>query len=113
MRKGPDNSYRLRPTVYKEAVKLAYNLLESPKAWIDHCRMASVGTVMGMTYGKIPGSTPDQEKATIKDVTEFVLRLTEGGRPQSHLVDIFPWLRFIPTRYDFPFPRMRRYVRYG
>lgn len=88
--------------MYEQAIGLSHNLLESPEAWTDHCRQASAATIMGMAYGKVPGSMPEEKKATAENLKAFALGLTEIGRPGSYMVDIFPWLRFIPKRYAPP-----------
>lgn len=98
-RRGPENSHRVRPAIYKEAAALVQRLLDSPDDWRDETQLSTVSTIIGMVYGEVPGNTPVEEKVTAKNLQQFVRRLTEKARPGSNMMGVFPWLRFIPTRY--------------
>jgi hypothetical protein len=37
---------------------------------------------------------------TVKAVNDFVARMTQAALPGAHLVEFFPWMMYIPSRYD-------------
>lgn len=97
-RKGPDNSYRVRPAMYKEATILTEKLLDCPDVWQDLAQLSAVSTIMGMVYGEVPGNTPAEEKMNGSKLRETVQRLTKKAGPWSSMMDVFPLLKLVPTR---------------
>lgn len=98
-RKGHGFSYRSRPTIYREAISLARNLLEPSKDWQSVCEQSTAAANMAMVYGKPPGESRLEEEAAVAKLGDFASRMTQGARPGSHAVDILPWLKHVPTRY--------------
>ncbi|KAI0051317.1 cytochrome P450 [Auriscalpium vulgare] len=80
-----------------EAVLLAVGMLDTPLSWDKHLRRTAASMVMSITY-----DTPtvhSEDDASVKDVNDFVARLTRAALPGSHLVEFLPWMMYIPSRF--------------
>ncbi|KAI0066946.1 cytochrome P450 [Artomyces pyxidatus] len=78
-----------------EAVLLALGMLAQPAAWDKHLRRTAASMVMSVTY-----DTPtiySEDDPSVKDVNDFVARLTRAALPGAHLVEFFPWMMYIPS----------------
>jgi hypothetical protein len=79
-----------------EAVLLASGLLTQPAAWDNHLRRTAASMVMSVTYDTPP--VISEMDSSVKDVNDFVARLTRAALPGAHLVEFFPWMMYIPSR---------------
>jgi len=88
---------RFHPTQQKEATILASEILASPHAWDDHLKRAATSVIASIIY-----DTPtlkSESDPLVKDVNEFTARLTKAALPGAHLVESFPWLKYVPASY--------------
>ena len=80
-----------------EAVLLAYDCLARPAQWGRHYRRAAASMILSVVYGYPP--IMSEEDHTIKVVNDFGNRLVRAAHPGTYLVEIFPWMRHIPSRW--------------
>jgi cytochrome P450 len=83
-----------------EAVVLFLDsLVENPSDFMSQLRLAAGRIVLSMTYG-VPVNSPGSMK--LIDELEIVMdTIGKGMMPGAYLVDIFPWLRHIPSWVPF------------
>ena len=80
----------------KEALLLAAAGLAEPAQWDKHLRRAAASMVLSVVYDQpVIKSETDQN---VKLINDFVQRLTRAAYPGAHLVEFFPWMRYIPSR---------------
>jgi hypothetical protein len=79
-----------------EAILLAHDWLLSPVKWDRHLRRASASMFLSAVYG-YPTITSDQEQI-VEDINDFSNRLTKAAAPGANLVQLFPWMRHVPSR---------------
>jgi hypothetical protein len=86
------------PIQTKEAVILASSLISS-SAGVDlpkQFHRTAASTIMSIVY-----DYPTLESVTdpgVKNIEDYVLRLSQAMRPGRYLVDLFPWMMYIPER---------------
>jgi hypothetical protein len=88
---------RFQPTQFAEGVLLAASMLAQPKNWDAHLRRAAASAIMTMVYDKPP--IRSEHDPAVTKVNDFVARLTRAAMPGAHLVEFFPWMRHIPSRF--------------
>jgi hypothetical protein len=86
-------------TQTKEALLLAAGGLAEPAQWDKHLRRAAASMVLSVVYDK-PTIKSEQDQ-NVKLINDFVQRLTRAAYPGAHLVEFFPWMQYIPSRYEF------------
>ncbi|KAI0064320.1 cytochrome P450 [Artomyces pyxidatus] len=86
-----------RPVQLREAVLLTLNILAQPAAWESHFRRAASSMIMSVTYNTPPLESEDDPR--VKDVFDFVTRVTQALIPGAYLVELFTWMKYIPSRY--------------
>jgi hypothetical protein len=79
-----------------EAVFLGCDWLSEPVKWDRHLRRAAVSVTASVVYG-YPTIKSDQDP-TIEFVNDLIHRVTRAALPGAHLVEFFPWMRYIPSR---------------
>jgi len=87
------------PIQTKEAAILASSLVSS-SADVDlpkHFHRAGVSTIMSIVYD-YPTLQSENDPA-VKNIEDFVLRVSNAMTPGRYLVDIFPWMMYIPERF--------------
>jgi hypothetical protein len=82
----------------KEAVLLAAGGLAEPDVWDKHLRRAAASMVLSVVYDK-PTIRSEQDQ-NVKLINDFVQRLTRAAYPGAHYVEFFPWMKYIPSRYE-------------
>jgi len=87
---------RYHPVQYREAILLASALFSQPSRWDAHFRRSAASSVMSMVYGTPPVTSEDDP--SVKNVNDHVARLTRANLPGAHLVELFPWMRYLPSR---------------
>ena len=83
-------------TQTKEALILASDGLNNPAEWDKHLRRAAASMVLSVVYDQ-PTIKPGQDH-NVRLINDFVQRLTRAAYPGAHLVEFFPWMRYIPSR---------------
>ena len=80
-----------------EAVLLAYNWLVDSKQWDRHFRRCTASTMRSVLYGHAARTHgPD---GVIEALDDFTNRIARATYPGAHLVEFFPWMRHIPSRW--------------
>ncbi|KAI0254607.1 cytochrome P450 [Lactifluus subvellereus] len=80
-----------------EAILLTNGLLAQPATWDSHIRRTAASMVMSVTYDTPP--IVSELDSSVRDVNDFVARLTRAALPGAHLVEFFPWMMYIPSRF--------------
>lgn len=80
----------------KEGILLASALLASPRAQdlVKHFQRTAASATMSMLYD-YPTLETENDK-TLSDIHAFIDRLSIAAVPGAYLVDVFPWMMFIP-----------------
>jgi len=86
-------------TQTREALLLAASGLAEPAQWDKHIRRAAASMVLSVVYNQPP--IKSEQDSTVKLANEFIRRLTLAAYPGAHLVEFFPWMKYIPSRYEF------------
>ncbi len=84
-------------TQMTEAVLLACHCLVEPAQWDRHLRRAAASMTLSALYGH-PTLTSEQDDivAAINDLAKRLFRAASLG---AYWVQIFPWLRHVPSRW--------------
>jgi hypothetical protein len=79
-----------------EAVLLASDSLAKPSQWDQNVRRTAASMILSVVYGH---PTIITERNHIVDlINDFGRRLTRAAYPGAHLVEFFPWMKYIPSR---------------
>ncbi|KAH9965224.1 cytochrome P450 [Russula dissimulans] len=87
----------LKTPQLNEAILLTTGLLAQPSTWDNHFRRTAASMVMSVIYDTPPITS--ERDSSIKAVNDFVARLTRAALPGAHLVEFFPWMMYIPSRF--------------
>lgn len=98
-----------QPAQIAESILLALGILNDPSQWHPHVQRASASFTMNLLYGSDPESkrkgekvesvaTADANDSRVAEINDFVARLTSALLPGAHLVEFFPWMKYIPAR---------------
>ena len=82
---------------FNEAVLLASALLAQSAMMDSHLRRVAASTIMSVTYD-VPPITSELDPG-VKAIKDFAERTAQAALPGSHLVEFFPWTRYIPSRW--------------
>ncbi|KAI0046797.1 cytochrome P450 [Auriscalpium vulgare] len=85
------------PLQTKEAVLLLAGLLSDPAARAKHFRRSSASMVMSVTYD-LP-SIDSIEDPNLAKIDALIDRLAKATAPGARLVEMFPWIVYIPRRF--------------
>ncbi|KAI9439112.1 cytochrome P450 [Lactarius indigo] len=80
-----------------EAILLTSGLLAQPAIWDKHIRRTTASFAMTMTYGT-PSMISEQDPG-VKAIDGFMAHMTRATRPGAFLVELFPWMLRIPSRF--------------
>jgi hypothetical protein len=86
-------------TQIKEALILTSDGLNSPTEWDKHVRRATASTVLTVVYDQ--PTIKHGEGHTAELVNDYIRRLGRAAYPGAHLVEFFPWMLYIPSRFVF------------
>jgi len=95
------------PTFCKEAIILASSILDNPEALVNHIERSSASATMSILYD-YPTLEGNHDKA-ITEIHAFINRVSAAGAPGAYLVDWFPWIMYIPERYEFVLSTLNEY----
>ena len=87
-----------QPIYRKEAILLAVAMLENPDALYKHLQRSSASATFSILYDS-PALENEHDK-TLTGIHTFIDRLSAASAPGAHLVDVFPWMVYIPERYE-------------
>ena len=82
---------------FNEAILLASGLLSQPATADNHLRRAAASMIMSVTYD-VPPIVSELDPG-VKAINDFVARIARAANPGAHLVEFFPWMRYIPSRW--------------
>jgi len=85
------------PTFCKEAIILASSILKNPKALDQHFKRSSTSAIMSILYDY--PTLEDEHDQTVTGINTFVERVSAAAAPGAHLVELLPWMIYIPERY--------------
>ena len=80
----------------KEAVVLAYDLLDNPARWERHLRRTAASSTLSIVYGH-PTLMSEQDHI-VRVINDFSNRILHASGMGAHLVEFLPWLRYLPSR---------------
>ncbi|KAH9958534.1 cytochrome P450 [Lactifluus volemus] len=81
-----------------EAVILASDSLAKPARLEQNYRRSSASMVLSVIYGQPPIKSEDNHIVDSDLIDNFLYRLTRAAYPGAYLVEVFPWMRYIPSR---------------
>ena len=85
------------PIFCKEATILAFSILKNPKALDQHLKRSSASSTMSILYDY--PTIEDEHDKTVTEINMFSERLSAAAAPGAHLVELLPWMIYIPERY--------------
>jgi hypothetical protein len=85
-------------TQMTEAVLMAGGLLGSPARWDQHFRRAATSMTLSVLYG-YPTLKSEQDR-NVEAISDFTERLLKAVVMGAHPVQFFPWLRYLPSRWE-------------
>ena len=86
----------LYETEMTEAIILSYDWFNNPAQWDRHLRRAAASKTLSVVYGYPP--LISEQNSTIEAIDDFSKRLFKAAFMGADLVEIFPWLRYLPRR---------------
>jgi hypothetical protein len=86
------------PVFCKEAILLASAILDSPDALDKHIQRSSASATMSILYDY--PTLENEHDETITQIHTFIDRMSAASAPGAHLVEKFPWMIYIPERYE-------------
>ena len=95
---GKINSEQFQDIQLFEAILLAEQLALQPKNWKQLLHRHSASQIMSILYGQPP--LESVHDPSVENIVHFGLYLARVLGHGAHLVELIPWLRFIPSRYD-------------
>lgn len=94
-----------------ESVYLALDLLRSPSQWLLNIQHSNAAFIINLVFGSNPDTTDivapnmndvlttmESSDRRLAEINDFAERLTIALLPGSHLVEFFPWMKYIPAR---------------
>jgi hypothetical protein len=77
------------------AVILVSDSLAKPVRLEHNYRRSSASVVLSVVYGQPP--LRSEENHTVDLIDDFGHRLARAAYPGAHLVEVFPWMQYIPS----------------
>ncbi|KAA1476596.1 cytochrome P450 [Dentipellis sp. KUC8613] len=87
-------SRKYHPMQTAEAVLLTLSLLDRPESYDRHLQRNAASLAMSMLYGHPP--IMSENDPSVQEINGFIKQLSHYGRPGGHLVEVFPWMVYIP-----------------
>lgn len=105
------SSTAYQPSLMTESVYLALDLLRSPSQWLLNIQRSNAAFIINLVFGSNPDTTDivapnmndvlttmESSDRRLAEINDFAERLTIALLPGSHLVEFFPWMKYIPAR---------------
>ena len=73
-------------------------MLENPDALYKHIQRSSASATVSILYDS-PTFENEHDKS-LTGIHAFIDRMSAASAPGAHLVDVFPWMVYIPERYE-------------
>ena len=84
-------------TFSKEATVLASSILNNPTALNQYFKRSSTSAIMSILYDY--PTLEDEHDQTVTEINVFLDRMSASAAPGAHLVELLPWMIYIPERY--------------
>jgi hypothetical protein len=91
-----ESTERFHETQVAEAVVLVSDSLAEPAQLEQNFRRSSTSMALSVIYGHPRITSEENHIADL--INDFIHRIACAGCPGAHLVEIFPWMRYIPSR---------------
>jgi hypothetical protein len=85
------------PIIRKEAILLASSILQDPDGLDTHLKRSAASATMSILYDY--PTLEDEHDKTIAEIHRFIGHVSSAAAPGSHLVELMPWMLYIPDRY--------------
>jgi hypothetical protein len=71
-------------------------MLASPARWDRHFRRAAASLALSVFYGY--PTLKSEKDPVVEAINNLTERLVKAALPGAHLVQFFPWMRYLPSR---------------
>ncbi|KAH9996758.1 cytochrome P450 [Russula vinacea] len=85
------------PVFFKEAILLSTAMLKNPDASDKHIQRSSASATMSILYDY--PTLENEDDKTLTGIRAFIDRMDAAAVPGAYLVDSFPWMINIPSRF--------------
>ncbi|KAI0065153.1 cytochrome P450 [Artomyces pyxidatus] len=90
----------LQQTQRREALMLSLSCLQENNDWQHHVRRTTTSAVMTTLYNTPPMvSRENPYTKTLDAIDALVARFDHSTMPRPYLVEVFPWMKHIPSRF--------------
>ncbi|KAI9447043.1 cytochrome P450 [Lactarius psammicola] len=96
---------RFYPIQTREAIILALALIKSPSNPLQHLQRHTASIMLSINYHSPP---VDSDDPAVVGILDHVMRLLHELQAGNRLVEYFPWLRHVPSR----FAKWKRHTQY-
>jgi len=86
-----------RPVLNREAMILALDLMKSPSDREMYLRRHSLSIMLSINYNLPPAHS--ESDPLILEITDRTRHISHTLEPGAHLVELFPWLRYVPSMF--------------
>jgi hypothetical protein len=87
-----------RPVLNREAMMLALELMKNPSDREMLLRRHSLSIMLSINYHHPPAQSDSDP--LILEIIDRTRDITHTLEPGAHLVELFPWLRYVPSMYE-------------
>lgn len=87
---------RYEPIQYTEALIMADSMVAQPSHWKSHIHRNAASAAMGIIYDHPP--LKSEFDPSVEKINDMATRMSKAGMPGAHLVEFFPFLRYVPAR---------------
>ncbi|KAG2133740.1 cytochrome P450 [Suillus clintonianus] len=82
------------PLQMSHAKNLVLNILDDPCNFQNHAATCSAATIMKVAYGKTTSTSASDPE--IREARQLIKRIRFVMHPGAYLVDLIPWLKYLP-----------------
>ncbi|KAH9053931.1 cytochrome P450 [Lactarius vividus] len=86
-----------QPVQHREAMMVALDLMKSPSDRETHLRRHSLSIMLSINYNLPPAQS--ERDPLLLGITDRIRDISHTLEPGAHLVEFFPWLRYVPSMF--------------
>ncbi|KZV76252.1 cytochrome P450 [Peniophora sp. CONT] len=86
---------RFHPALVEDAIRLALSLSHDPSEFRKHYQHYACSTVLAVTYDRPLHGKPEDDSLRVQ-IDAIVRKLVAAASPGAHLVEIMPWMLWLP-----------------